>query len=257
MDLLKELSEKPKKTDVIMMSGHGTIETAVSATKLGAWDFIEKPISMDKVIILLKNLLEIQKVKKEKKSLLDKLRENIAIVGNSAKAKKVKELIARVAPTNSLVLIKGQKGVGKELIALNIHYFSLRAGESFVDFKCANSTEDLIEGELFGYKQGTVIGHDGERKGLFDYADKGTLFLDNVDLLPLSVQAKLVKYLEEHKIQRVGGSQQISLDIRIIASTTKDLEELVSKGLFREDLYYRLHIVPFEVPSLLQRKERH
>ncbi len=255
MSLLRELANRQKKTDVIMMSGHGTIETAVEATKLGAWDFVEKPVSIDKVIILLKNLIETQKIRREKKSLLSKLRENIAIVGNSPEAKKIKELIARVAPTNSLVLIKGEQGVGKQLVAINIHYLSPRAGESFVDFKCAHSTEDLIEGELFGYREGTVVGHHGERKGLFDYADKGTLFMDNVDLLPLSVQAKLVKFLENRKIQRVGGTQQIELDVRVIASTTKDLEAMVSENLFREDLYYRLHVVPFNVPPLRNRKE--
>ncbi len=255
MDLLRELADRQKKTDVIMMSGHGTIETAVEATKLGAWDFVEKPVSIDKVIILLKNLLETRKMRKEKKSLLNKLRENIAIVGNSLAAKKIKELIARVAPTNSWILIKGEQGVGKQLVAINIHYLSPRAGESFVDFKCAHSTKDLIEGELFGYKEGTVVGGHSERKGLFDHADKGTLFLDNVDLLPLSVQAKLVKYLEDHKIQRVGSTQQIELDVRVIASTTEDLEVMVSKDLFREDLYYRLHVVPFNIPPLRYRKE--
>ena len=255
MDLLRELAGLRKKTGVIMMSGHGTIETAVEATKLGAWDFVEKPVSIDKVIILLKNLIETQKIRREKKSLLNKLRENIAIIGNSPGAKKIKELISRMAPTNSLILLKGEQGVGKQLIAINIHYLSPRYGESFVDFKCAHSAEDLIEGELFGYKEGSVVGQHGERKGLFDYADKGTLFLDNVDLLPLSVQAKLVKFLESHKIQRVGGTQQIELDVRVIASTTENLEDMVSKNLFREDLYYRLYVVPFNIPPLRSRKE--
>ena len=255
MGLLRELSDRQIRPDVIMMSGHGTIKTAVEATKLGAWDFVEKPVSMDKVIILLKNLFDIQTVRREKKSLLNKLRENIAIIGNSDGAKKVKELIAKVAPTNSWILIKGEQGVGKELIATNIHYFSPRAGQSFVDFKCAHSTENLVEGELFGYKEGSVIGNSEERKGLFDIADKGTLFLDNVDLLSLSVQAKLVKYLEDRRIQRVGGKGQIELDVRVIAATTEDLQALVTKGLFLEDLYYRLHVVPFNVPPVRHRKE--
>lgn len=255
MDLLREVSPVKGRPDIIVMSGHGTIETAVEATKLGAWDFVEKPISMDKVSILLKNLLEVQTVRKEKGSLLNKLRQNIAIIGNSTEAKKVKELIARIAPTNSWVLIKGEQGVGKELVAMNIHYLSSRAGQSFVDFKCAHNTEDLIEGELFGYEEGTVIGNSDSRKGAFDHADKGTLFLDDVDCLPMTVQAKLVKYLEDHKIQRVGGSQQIELDVRVIAATTKDLQTLVSKGQFREDLYYRLHVVPFDIPPMRDRKE--
>lgn len=255
LDLLREISNKVKKPDVIMMSGHGTIETAVEATKLGAWDFIEKPISIDKVTILLKNLIEVQNVRKEKGSLLNKLRQNIAIIGNSSEAKKIKELIARVAPTNSWILLKGEQGVGKELVALNIHYLSPRAGQAFVDFKCANNTVDLIEGELFGYEKGTVIGSNEERKGLFDHTHNGTLFLDDVDCLPMAVQAKLVKYLEEHKIQRVGGNKQIALDVRLIAATTQDLQSLVQKGLFREDLYYRLHVVPFAIPPIRDRRE--
>lgn len=255
LGLLREMSVKANRPDFIMMSGHGTIETAVEATKLGAWDFIEKPVSMDKVIILLNNLTDVRTVRKEKGSLLNKLRQNMAIIGNSNEAKKIKELISRIAPTNSWVLVKGEPGVGKELVATNIHYLSPRAGQSFVDFKCAHNTEDLIEGELFGYEQGTVIGNSEERKGAFDHADKGTLFLDDVDCLPMAVQAKLVKYLEDHKIQRVGGSRQIELDVRVIAATTCNLEEMVSKGQFREDLYYRLHVVPFDIPPMRDRKE--
>ncbi len=255
MDLMREISPHPSSPDVIMMSGHGTIETAVEATKLGAWDFVEKPISMDKISILLKNLIDVRTIRTEKKSLLNKLRQNMAIIGNSNEAKKIKELISRIAPTNSWVLVKGEQGVGKELVAMNIHYLSPRAGQSFVDFKCAHNTEDLIEGELFGYEQGAVIGNGDERKGAFDHADKGTLFLDDVEKLPMSVQAKLVKYLEDHKIQRVGGSRQLELDVRVIAATTFDLQELVSKGQFREDLYYRLHVVPFDIPPVRDRRE--
>ncbi len=255
MDLLREVSVLPGRPDIIVMSGHGTIETAVEATKLGAWDFVEKPISMDRVSILLNNLIEVRNVRREKGSLLNKLRQNMAIIGNSTEAKKVKELISRIAPTNSWVLIKGEVGVGKELVAMNIHYLSQRAGQSFVDFKCAHNTEDLIEGELFGYEEGAVIGNSDERKGVFDHSDKGTLFLDDVDTLPMSVQAKLVKYLEDHKIQRVGGNRQIELDVRVVAATTKDLQDLVSKGLFREDLYYRLHVVPFDIPPVRDRRE--
>ncbi len=255
MGLLRESMAQAQHPDFIVMSGHGTIETAVEATKLGAWDFIEKPISIDKVIILLKNLLDVQLVRKEKGSLLNKLRQNIAIVGNTNEAKKIKELVARVAPTHSWVLIKGETGVGKELVAINIHYLSSRAGESFVDFKCAHTTKDLIEGELFGYQSGAVIGDQSERKGAFDQAHKGTLFLDDVDCLPMSVQAKLVKYLEEQKIQRVGGNQTLDLDVRIIAATTQDLQALVVQGVFREDLYYRLHVVPFEIPPVRQRRD--
>ena len=256
MDVLREVTEKSRQApEFIVMSGHGTIETAVEATKLGAWDFVEKPISIEKIIILLKNVLSLQKERKEKRSLLNKLRQNIAIVGNSSSAKKVKELVAKVAPTNSWVLIQGEQGVGKELVAMNIHYLSQRAGQTFIDFKCGHMADDLIEGELFGYEKGTVIGSDEERRGQFDLAHKGTLFLDDVDKLSLSVQAKLLKYLEDHKIQRVGGNKQIDLDVRVVAATTKDLRAEVDKGLFREDLFYRLHVVPFTIAPLRERKE--
>ena len=255
MDLLREISPQMNRPDIIVMSGHGNIETAVEATKLGGWDFIEKPVSMDKISILLNNLIEVRTVRKEKGSLLNKLRQNMAIIGNSTEAKKIKELISRIAPTNSWVLVKGEQGVGKELVAINIHYLSARAGQSFVDFKCAHATPDLTEGELFGYEKGAVIGDTEERKGAFDHADKGTLFLDDVDKLPMAVQAKLVKYLEDQKIQRVGGNTHRDLDVRVIAATTEDLQDLVSKGQFREDLYYRLHVVPFDIPPVRDRRE--
>ena len=255
MDVLRKAHEKGVAAEFIVMSGHGTIETAVEATKLGAWDFVEKPISIDKVMILLNNILSYQQEKKEKRSLLNKLRQNIAIIGNSKNAKDVKELVAKVAPTNSWVLLQGQPGVGKELVAMNIHYLSSRAGESFVDFKCGHMTADLVEGELFGYEKGAVIGSDEERKGCFDHAHRGTLFLDDVDKLPLAVQAKLLRYLEEQKITRVSGNKQIDLDVRIIAATTEDLQKAVEAGTFREDLYYRLHVVPFKIASLAERAE--
>jgi len=255
LGLLREVSDRGLQTDFIMMSGHGNIETAVEATKLGAWDFLEKPISIDKVVILLGNVIKFQKERAEKRSLLNKLRQNIAIVGNSTSAKKVKELVAKVAPTNSWVLVQGEPGVGKELVAMNIHYLSQRAGQAFVDFKCGHMTDELLEGELLGYEPGSVIGSDEERRGYFDHANKGTLFLDDVDKLTLSVQAKLFKYLEDQTITRVGGNRQVSLDVRIIAATTKDLRAEVDKGNFREDLYYRLHVVPFSIAALRDRSE--
>ena len=255
MDVLRTAKERAFQTHFIMMSGHGNIETAVEATKLGAWDFVEKPISIEKIIILLNNVITFQQERQEKRSLLNKLRQNIAIVGNSSGAKKIKELVAKVAPTNSWVLIHGDPGVGKELTAMNVHYLSQRAGQPWVDFKCGHMTEDLIEGELFGYEKGAVIGSNTERKGFFDHADKGTLFLDDVDKLPMAVQAKLVKYLEEQKITRVGGNRQIDLDVRVIAATTVDLRSEVDKGTFREDLFYRLHVVPFAISPLRERPE--
>ena len=201
------------------------------------------------------NVISFQKERMEKRSLLNKLRQNIAIVGNSSSAKKVKELVAKVAPTNSWVLIQGEPGVGKELVATNIHYLSQRAGQPFIDFKCGHMTEELLEGELFGYEKGAVIGSETERRGYFDHANRGTLFLDDVDRLPMSVQAKLFKYLEEQTISRVGGNRNVPLDVRVVAATTKDLRHEVDKGLFREDLFYRLHVVPFSIAPLRNRPE--
>jgi len=252
MGLLREAQKQKITTPFVMMSGHGSIESAVEATKLGAWDFIEKPISLDKVTITLQNLFSFIDEKRDRMALLSKLRENLALLGNSPTAKKMKEMVSKVAPSNSLVLLIGEPGVGKELVAKNIHYLSHRAGRPFVDFKCGHQTVDLLEGNLFGYFPGTVVGSDRERKGCFDLADGGTLFLDDVDLLPSSAQAKLFRYLEEGAISRVGSTNRIKIDVRIIAATTKSLEQEVAAGRFREDLYYRLHIVPFKIAPRLR-----
>lgn len=254
IEVLK-VAKKKFSCDFIVMSGHGTIETAVQATRLGAWDFIEKPVSMDKVTILLKNILTFQKEKKEKKSLLNRLRQNIAIVGVSEQLKSIKQLVAKVAATNSWIFIQGESGVGKELIAQNLHYMSSRASESFVNFKCAQNALDLIAGELFGYEKDALIGGSEERRGQFDLAHRGTLLLDDVDKLPLHVQDMLFKYLQTGKIQRVGGTKNIEIDVRVIATSTVDLKVEVEKKNFRADLFERLNVIPIAVPPLKARPE--
>lgn len=253
--VLKVARDRFPGTDFIVMSGHGTIETAVQATKLGAWDFVEKPISLDKITILIKNIISFQKEKEEKKNLLHKLRENIAIVGSSEHAKQLKQLVVKVAPSAHWILLEGEVGTGKELIANNIHYLSSRAGYTFVEFKCAQVPEDLIEGELFGYEQGALPGNGNERRGKFDLAHNGSLFIDDIDLLPANTQEKIYRYLQTGKIQRQGGTKSIELNVRVIAATTKNLSEEAKQGRFHSDLYSRLSLVPFRVLPLRERRE--
>ncbi|MCB9072136.1 MAG: sigma-54-dependent Fis family transcriptional regulator [Bdellovibrionaceae bacterium] len=253
--VLKASRDKFPMTDFIVMSGHGTIETAVQATKLGAWDFVEKPISLDKITILIKNILSFQKEKEEKRNLLHKLRENIAIVGSSDHAKVIKQLIVKVAPSAHWVLVEGEVGVGKELVANNIHYLSPRAGYTFVDFKSLQVPEDLVEGELFGYEEGALPGGSDERRGKFDLAHDGTLFIDDIDALPSSAQEKIYRYLQTGKIQRQGGTKFLELNVRVIAATTVNLAEKVKSGQFHPDLYARLNLLPFKILPLRERRE--
>ena len=253
LEVLRRTKPSNPSVQFIMMSGHGTIETAVKATKLGAWDFIEKPLSIDKISILISNILSFQTERNEKIALLNKLRKNIALVGDSAPMKELKQLIARVAPSQSWVLITGENGTGKELVAQNIHYLSARASRSFVEVNCAAIPSELIESELFGYEKGAFTGADKAKKGKFDYANGGTIFLDEIGDMSLEAQAKILRILQEKKLQRVGGSQTIEIDVRVVAATNKDLEAEIKKGKFREDLFHRLNVVPIRVPSLRDR----
>lgn len=242
-------------TEFVMISGHGTIETAVRATKLGAWDFIEKPLSMDKISIVITNIVQFQQEKFDKEALLNKLRKNIAIVGDSAGLVQLKQMIARVAPTQSWVLLRGQNGSGKELTAQNIHYLSPRASRPFVELSCANLADDLLDMELFGYEAGAFPGASKMQKGKLELAAGGTLFLDDVVDLSLKAQERLLRILQERKLQRVGGSQMIPIDVRVIAASSKNLEFEVEQGRFREDLYHRLNVVQIHVPSLKDHAE--
>ena len=241
--------------EFVMISGHGTIETAVRATKLGAWDFIEKPLSMDKILICISNVLQYQQERDEKEALLNKLRRSIAIIGEAPKMIALKQMIARVAPTQSWVLLLGENGAGKELVAQNIHYMSTRAGRPFVEVTCSNLPEDLIETELFGYEKGAFAGAERAQKGKLELAAGGTLFLDDVADLSLKAQERLLRVLQERRFQRVGGQDFFSVDVRVIAASQKDLEQEIAQGKFREDLYHRLNVVPFHVPSLREHPE--
>ena len=255
IDVLSQARRQFPSVEFIIMSGHGTIETAVKATKLGAWDFAEKPLSMEKVLILLTNILAFQRERVEKNVLLNRLRTNISMVGEGEAMKQIKQLIARVAPAESWVLIRGENGTGKELVAQNIHYLSKRASKSFVEVNCAAIPEDLIESELFGYEKGAFTGAVTSKKGKFDLAHGGTLFLDEIGDMSLRTQAKILRILQEQRFERVGGNEVIEVDVRVLVATNKNLEKEIKEGRFREDLYHRLNVIPFFVPPLRDRKE--
>jgi two-component system nitrogen regulation response regulator NtrX len=255
IEVLRRAKVNSPSCHFIMMSGHGTIETAVKSTKLGAWDFVEKPLSIDKISIIIQNILNFQSERNEKLALLSKLRRNIALVGDSNVMKDLKQMVARVAPTNSWVLITGENGTGKELVAQNIHYLSSRASRPFVDINCAAIPAELIESELFGYEKGAFTGADKQKKGKFDHAHGGTLFLDEIGEMSLEAQAKILRILQEKKFQRVGGSQTIEVDVRVIAATNRNLDDDIKAGRFREDLFHRLNVIPVHMPSLKERRE--
>ncbi len=255
MEVLKKAKLEFPALEFVMISGHGTIETAVKATKLGAWDFIEKPLSMDKILIAITNVLQYQSEKQEKEALLSRLRKNIAIVGEAPKMVSLKQLIARVAPTQSWVLLQGENGAGKELSAQNIHYLSPRASRPFVEVNCANLAEDLIEAELFGYEKGAFIGAEKTQKGKIELAQGGTLYLDDVSDLSAKAQEKLLRVLQERKFQRTGGGEFIPVDVRVMAATEKDLAAEVKAGRFRDDLYHRINVITLQIPSLREHSE--
>src|SRR5450631_2980023 len=241
--------------EVIIISGHGTIETAVRATKLGAFDFLEKPLSIDRTLILLKNAVEARRLRTENQEFKRQLLMHVPITGESVSIKALRQQIKLMAPTNGRVLIYGESGSGKELIARAIHEQSLRKERVFVELNCAAIPEDFIESELFGYRHGAVPGEAPEKRGTFERADGGTLFLDEVGDMSLKTQAKVLRALDEQLFTPVGGSQALRVDVRVIAATNKDLEEEIAKGNFREDLFYRLNVIPFYVPPLRNRKE--
>ncbi|WP_413580542.1 sigma-54-dependent transcriptional regulator [Bdellovibrio sp. HCB288] len=255
IEVLTRARKEFPNVEFVMISGHGTIETAVKATKLGAWDFIEKPLSMDKILIVISNILSYQQQKEEKALLLNKLRKSIALVGEAPTIVETKQVIARVAPTNSWVLIQGEAGTGKELVAQNIHYLSARASRPFVEINCGGIPEDLLESEIFGIEKGAMPGVDRTKKGKLDLAFGGTLYIAEISEMTKDAQAKLLTYLDEKKYRRVGGSEVIQNDVRIIAASSKDLDKEVKEGRFREDLYYRLNVIPFRVPALREHPE--
>jgi two-component system, NtrC family, nitrogen regulation response regulator NtrX len=240
---------------VIMMSGHGNIETAVKSTKMGAFDFIEKPLSLERLLVLLQNISNVQDLARENHALRKQVQKSRILVGESPAMKQIQEMIRRVAPTTGSVLITGENGTGKELVAQSLHALSLRFNKPFVEVNCAAIPEELIESELFGHEKGAFTGATQLRRGKFDLANGGTLFLDEIGDMSLKTQAKILRILQEQKFERVGGSQTISVDVRIVAATNKDLKSEIQNGNFRGDLFYRLNVIPFVVPPLRERIE--
>ena len=255
LEALEKIRAADDPPEVIMISGHGTIETAVKATKLGAFDFLEKPLSLDKTLILVKNAIDARRLRTENRDLKKQLTAKNVIVGDSIPMKALRQQIALMAPSNGRVLIFGESGSGKELVALAMHAQSLRKDSMFVEVNCAAIPEDLIESELFGHVKGSFAGATNDKDGKFLKANGGTLFLDEVGDMSLKTQSKVLRTLDEQRFTPVGSEEQIQVDARVIASTNKDLEEEISKGNFREDLFYRLNVVPFYVPPLRERKE--
>jgi two-component system, NtrC family, nitrogen regulation response regulator NtrX len=255
LETLQRIRELASPPEVIMISGHGTIETAVRATKLGAYDFLEKPLSIERTLILIKNAADAKRLREENRELKKQLTPKSVLVGESIPAKALRQQIQIMAPTNGRVLIYGESGSGKELVAHAIHAQSLRKDAMFVEVNCAAIPEDLIESELFGHRMGSFPGATADKEGKFQRADGGTLFLDEVGDMSLKTQAKVLRTLDEQRFTTVGSDEAITVDTRVIASTNKDLEEEISKGNFREDLFYRLNVVPFYVPPLRERNE--
>ncbi|HSB76533.1 MAG TPA: sigma-54 dependent transcriptional regulator [Terriglobales bacterium] len=255
LEALEKIREAEDAPEVIMISGHGTIETAVRATKLGAFDFVEKPLSLEKTLILVKNAAESKRLRGENRDLKKQLLAKSVIVGDSIPMKALRQQIGLMAPTNGRVLVYGESGTGKELVAHAIHAQSPRKEAMFVEVNCAAIPEDLIGSELFGHRKGSFSGATSDKDGKFQKANGGTLFLDEVGDMSLKTQSKVLRTLDEQRFTPVGGDDSITVDVRVIAATNKDLEEEISKGNFREDLFYRLNVIPFYVPPLRERKE--
>lgn len=255
LDVLAGLKKKYPVLPVVMISGHGTIETAVTATKLGAYDYIEKPLSYDKILLVIENCLNYQLLAEENLLLKRQAAKRFHLTGSSNVMKDLKKQIETVASTNAWVMITGENGTGKELVAHTIHRLSNRADRPMVEVNCAAIPEELIESELFGHERGSFTGADSHRRGRFDLANHGTLFLDEIGDMSLKTQSKILRILDEQRFERVGGDKTIQVDVRVIVATNKDLREEIRKGTFREDLYYRLNVIPIHVPPLRDRKE--
>ena len=255
LETLEQIMRHKPESTVVMISGHGTIDTAVEAIKKGAFDFIEKPIDLNRLLITLRNASDKNALVKETKILKQKVSKKFEIIGQSASIKKVLEMCDRVAPTEARVLITGANGTGKELVARRLHEFSSRAENTFVEVNCAAIPSELIESELFGHEKGAFTSAIRQRKGKFEQADSGTLFLDEIGDMSLSAQAKVLRALQDNIITRVGSDKPVEVNVRVIAATNKDLQEEIRMGNFREDLYHRLSVILIHVPSLDQRKD--
>jgi two-component system nitrogen regulation response regulator NtrX len=255
LQILEELKKDGFKSPVIIMTGHGSIDTAIRATRLGALDFIEKPLDLNKIIITLNNTLHLKALEEENALLRKKTEKDDEIVGSSPAVARLKEQIDRAAPSDAWVLILGENGTGKELVARRLHKNSLRVKQPFVEVNCAAIPQELIESELFGHEKGAFTGATERRRGKFDLANNGTLFLDEIGDMSLPTQAKILRILQEQRFERVGGGQTIQVDVRVLTATNKDLEKEIGDGRFRQDLYYRLNVIPIYVPRLVDRKE--
>jgi len=253
IETLVKIKEAYPNLQVVMISGHGNIETSVKATKLGAYDFIEKPLSIEKLLLSINNALDYYRLEEEIGLFKEKEKGRYNITGDSKAITELKEQIRIVAPTNAWVLISGENGTGKELVAHTIHRLSRRNHKPMVEVNCAAIPEELIESELFGHEKGAFTGAFTMRKGKFDLAHEGTIFLDEIGDMSLKAQSKTLRILQEQKFQRVGDTRTIEVDVRVIAATNKDLEAEIGKNTFREDLYFRLNVIPMRVPSLKER----
>jgi two-component system, NtrC family, nitrogen regulation response regulator NtrX len=255
IDVLKQLKAAHPDVPVVILSGHGTVQTAVEATKLGAYDFIEKPPESERILLVARNALQQKRLGDENRRLKLTFDERYRIIGPSAALEKVAEAIKRAAPTSATVLIMGESGSGKELVARAIHRNSLRHDEAFVQVNCAAIPDELIESELFGHEKGSFTGAAEKQIGKFELAHKGTLFLDEVGDMSLRTQAKVLRALQEGELERIGSQKTIQVDVRVVAATNKDLEKAIEEGAFREDLYFRLSVIPIRVPPLRERPD--
>ena len=255
IETLIKIKETNSNLPVVVMSGHGTIETAVKATRLGAYDFIEKPLSLEKVLLCINNALDYSRLEEEISLLKEKEEYKYRITGSSEAITNLREQIRVIAPTNAWVLISGENGTGKEHVTHTIHRQSKRSHKPMVEVNCAAIPEELIESELFGHEKGAFTGAGAMKKGKFDLAHEGTLFLDEISDMSPKAQSKTLRILQEQKFERVGGSKTIHVDVRVVAATNKDLEAEIEKGAFRDDLYFRLNVIPITVPPLRERVE--
>jgi two-component system nitrogen regulation response regulator NtrX len=255
LDLLADLHRCDPELPVIVISGHANVDAAVKAIRLGAYDFLEKPLSLSRVLLTVANALERLRLARELKQLSDRLERTEPLIGTSASMKKLKAELAVAAAADSRILVVGENGTGKELVARQLHRLSRRSRAPFVEVNCAAIPEDLIESELFGHVKGAFTGATTDRRGRFEQAHGGTLFLDEVADMSLKTQAKVLRALQEQRFERVGGTSAIQVDVRVVAATNKDLEQEIAQGRFREDLYFRLAVIPLALPPLRQRRE--
>src|SRR6187549_4156183 len=255
LEALQKIRQTNDGLPVVIISGHGTVSTAVEATKLGAFDFIEKPLASERVLLTIRNALDQGRLKDENRSLKRAVEARHQMVGESPALRQIWDAIKRAAPTNATVLLLGESGAGKELVARAIHRNSLRSRDRFVQVNCAAIPEELIESELFGHEKGSFTGATEKQIGKFEQADRGTIFLDEVGDMSPKTQAKVLRVLQEQEVERLGSARTTKVDVRVISATNKNLDEAIQRGEFREDLYFRLNVIPITVPPLRERRE--